>query len=112
MKNLPWVVNNARLLLFPWVLVKNLASHVLGQLARRLQEDWEARWGYRPVLMETFVDPARYSGVSYRAAGWRLLGKTTGRGICRPNRQYSTTPKLLFVRPLADDFRVQLCSET
>lgn len=111
LQNLPWVINNQRLVLFPWAHVQHLASHVLGQLARRVQADWEARWNYRPVLMETFVDPAQHRGVSYRAAGWQLLGETTGRGVCRPNRQYNTTPKLLFVRPLADDFRVQLCSQ-
>ena len=30
LKNLPWVVNNSRYLIFPWVKVANLASHVLG----------------------------------------------------------------------------------
>lgn len=108
--NLPWVVNNTRFLLFPWVRVPHLASHVLGQLARRLRRDWDERWGYRPVLMETFVDPARYRGTCYRAAGWTLLGRTTGEGLRRRGRAYQTTPKLMFVRPLVGDFRKQLCS--
>jgi hypothetical protein len=112
LQRLPWVVNNQRLLLFPWAHVRHLASHVLGQLARRIQDDWESLWRYRPVLLETFVDPAEHSGVSYRAAGWQILGETTGQGVCRPNRQYSTTPKLVFVRPLVDEFRELLCSST
>ena len=112
LKNLPRVVNNSRFVLFPWVRVKLLASHVLGQLARRVRGDWEEAWGFRPVLLETFVDPEKFSGVSYRAAGWRLLGKTTGRGLPRPGRSYHTTPKAIYVRPLAPDFREQLCSET
>jgi hypothetical protein len=112
LKNLPWVANNTRFVLFPWVRVKLLASHVLGQLARRVRDDWEEAWGFRPVLLETFVDPGKYSGVSYRAAGWRLLGKTTGRGLARPGQSYHTTPKAIYVRPLAPDFREQLCSET
>lgn len=111
LQNLPWVLNNTRFLLFPWVRVRHLASHVLGQLARRVRTDWEQRWGYQPVLMETFVDPARYRGISYQAAGWTLLGSTTGEGLRRPGRSYQTTPKLLFVRPLVRDFREQLCSD-
>jgi hypothetical protein len=111
MRNLPWVINNTRFLIFPWVRVKHLASHVLGQLARRLREDWEERWDYSPVLMETFVDPARYQGTSYLAAGWIRLGMTTGIGRRRAGRQYTTTPKIVYVRPLARDFREQLCSE-
>jgi len=108
--HLPWVINNQRLLLFPWVRVPHLVSHVLGQLARRVQGDWEERWGYRPVLMETFVDPAHYRGVGYRAAGWILLGQSTGEGIRRGKHAYQTTPKLIFVRPLVPSFRAQLGS--
>jgi hypothetical protein len=111
LRNLPWVINNTRFLLFPWVQVRHLASHVLGQLARRVRTDWEQRWGYQPLLMETFVDPARYRGISYQAAGWTLLGPTTGEGLRRPGRSYHTTPKLLYVRPLVRDFREQLCSD-
>lgn len=110
LRNLPWLINNTRFLIFPWVQVRHLASHVLGQLARRVRTDWEERWGYQPVLMETFVDPARYRGISYQAAGWTLLGSTTGEGLRRPGRSYQTTPKLLYVRPLVRDFREQLCS--
>jgi len=80
LRNLPWLICNSRYLIFPWVQVKHMASHVLGQLARRVRADWEGRWGYHPVLMETFVDPARYRGTCYRAANWLVLGRTTGRG--------------------------------
>ena len=111
LQNLPWVVNNSRFLLFPWVEVANLASHVLGQLARRVADDWQARWGYRPLLLETFVDPRHFSGTAYRAAGWELLGRTTGEGLVRPGRHYQTSPKLIFAKPLQADFRPLLCSE-
>jgi len=109
--NLPWVLNNSRYLIFPWVEVANLASHVLGQLARRVGDDWEARWGYRPVLLETFVDPAHFHGGCYRAAGWELLGHTTGEGLVRPGKQYRTSPKMIFAKPLQADFRRLLCSD-
>ncbi len=112
LKNLPWLVNNTRLLIFPWVRVPHLASHILGQLARRLADDFAACWGFRPLLMESFVDPAHYRGVCYRAAGWALLGRTQGRGLVRPGKHYRTTPKLIFVKPLQADFRRLLCSDT
>lgn len=111
LRNLAWVVNNTRFLIFPWVRVAHLASHVLGQLARRAGEDWEKKWGYRPVLMETFVDPAQYRGTCYRASGWQLLGQTTGRGLARAGKQYQSTGKLIYVRPLVERFREFLCSE-
>ncbi len=109
--NLPWVVNNSRFLLFPWVQVANLASHVLAQLVRGVGDDWEVRWGYRPLLLETFVDPAQFRGSCYRAAGWALLGRTSGEGLVRPGKQYQTSPKLIFAKPLQADFRALLCSK-
>lgn len=111
LRNLPWVVNNTRFLVLPWVRVRHLASHVLGKVARQVADDWHQRWGYRPLLMETFVDPARFSGTCYRAAGWEELGRTTGEGLVRPGRSYSTTPKLVLVRPLDRDFRAKLCGD-
>ena len=111
MKNLPWVLNNSRFLIFPWVRIPNLASHVLAQLARRACDDWQKHWGYCPVLLETFVDPLRFHGGCYRAAGWELPGLTTGAGLVREGKQYQTTPKLIFVKPLQADFRRLLCSD-
>lgn len=107
---LAWVVNNTRFLIFPWIRIEHLASHVLGQVARRVREEWKQLWGYRPVLLETFVDPERFHGTCYRAAGWIELGLTSGEGLARPGRHYTSTPKKMFVRPLVADFRVQLCS--
>jgi hypothetical protein len=110
-RNLSWVVNNSRFLIFPWVQVPYLASHVLGRLARRLADDWEKHWGFRPLLLETFVDSAHYRGSCYRAAGWTCLGHTRGRGLVRPGKRYRTTPKLIFTKPLHADFRRLLCSQ-
>ena len=104
-------LNNSRYLIFPYVQVPHLASHVLGQLARRVGDDWEARWGYRPLLLETFVDPAHFQGSCYRAAGWALLGRTTGDGLVRPGKHYRTRPKLIFAKPLQGDFRRLLCGD-
>ena len=112
LRNLGWVVNNTRFLVFPWVEVRNLASHVLGQVVRRIGPDWQARWGYRPVLLETFVDPGKYRGTCYRASGWQPLGQTQGQGLPRRGKSYQTTAKLVYARGLVEGFRERLCSES
>jgi Druantia protein DruA len=103
--NLPRVLNHSRYLIFPGVAVANLASHVLAQLARRVGDDWQARWGDRPLLLAPVVDPARFRGTCYRAAGWTLVGRTTGAGLVRPGKHYRPSPKLMFAKPLPADFR-------
>lgn len=111
LRNLAWLIGNSRFLIFPWVMVKNLASHVLGILSRRIVDDWQYLWGYRPFLMESFVDPAYYAGSCYKAAGWHYVGMTTGEGLVRAGASYTTSAKMIFLKPLQDDFRTQLCSE-
>lgn len=109
-RGLHLIVNNARFLILPWVRSKNLASTLLALAAKRLPEDWQLRYGYRPVLLETFVDSQRFRGTCYRAANWLPVGRTQGRGkLDRYNRR--TLPvKDIFLYPLAKDFRQVLCS--
>ena len=100
-ENLHRVVNNSRFLLRSGVEVRHLASHVLGLAARRLALDWQGRYGYAPVLLETFVDKTAYRGTCYRASNWEELPEpTAGRG--RQDRQHRAgkTPKRIFVYPL------------
>ena len=111
LNNLAWVINNSRFLIFPWVKVKNLASHVLGQISRQIKTHWQERWGYSPVLIETFVDPAHYQGTCYKAANWQCLGMTTGQGLVRKDKIYTTSPKMIFIKPLVKNYRDLLCSE-
>jgi len=59
------IVNNTRFLIFPWVHVKNLASRALSLAVKRIGYDWQARYGYSPVLLETFVDAEKYHGTCY-----------------------------------------------
>ena len=59
--------------------------------------------------METFVDPAKFSGTCYRGAGWIELGRTTGRGLARAGGIYQSRPKIIYVKALADDVRERLC---
>jgi hypothetical protein len=99
-QNLHLVVNNARFLILPWVRSKNLASKLLGMVAKQLPEDWQERYGYRPVLLETFVEKERFAGTCYKAANWRYLGDTQGRGKLDVHHRNSVPVKAVFVKPL------------
>ena len=54
-RNLQLMVNNSRFLILPWIRIRGLASTILSRCARQLPEDWEQRYRYRPVLLETLV---------------------------------------------------------
>jgi len=108
-KNLQLVVCNSRFLLVP--RIKNLASNVLSLSLARLADDWEERYGYRPVLVETFVDSSRFSGSSYRAANWTYVGSTSGRGRQDRDHRAGLEKKAVFVYPLEEDWREKLCVE-
>ncbi len=103
------VVNNARFLILPWVSCKNLASRILAMAARQLAADWQHRYGYRPVLLETFVERPRFRGTCYHAANWTLLGETKGRGKLDVRHQALLPKKAIWVYPLDKDFRRVLC---
>lgn len=107
-KNLPLIVNNARFLILPWVQSRNLASMILGMAARALPDHWQEQYGYRPVLLETFVAKSRFEGTCYKAANWRYLGQTKGRGKLGPAGKQSVSIKDLWVYPLTSAFRARL----
>lgn len=99
------IVNNARFLILPWVQSKNLASKLLGLVARRLANDWHDCYGYRPVLLETFVEKDRFAGTCYRAANWIFLGHTRGRGKLDRTNSCTLPIKSVWVFPLSNEFR-------
>jgi hypothetical protein len=107
-RNLHLVVNNARFLILPWVQSKNLASMILAQAARTLPGHWLERYGYRPLLLETFVEKSRFRGTCYNAANWTLLGQTKGRGKLGPAGKQSVPIKDLWIYPLHRRFREKL----
>jgi len=78
--NIRFIAYNTRFLILPWVRVPHLASHLLGRVAARLKRDWEQLYSHPVYFAETFIDPGRFRGTCYRAANWKLLGVTTGRG--------------------------------
>ena len=107
-RHLAQVLNNTRFLILPWVRVRNLASRVLSLASRRIGVDFAARYGIRPVLLETFVETGRFRGTCYRAANWACLGQTTGRGKCDRTHSARLPLKDVYVYPLQRDFRPQL----
>jgi hypothetical protein len=108
-RNLQYIVSNSRFLILPWVTVRDLASKILSLAASRLPEDWECLYGYRPLLLETLVDSARFRGTCYRAANWIHVGKTQGRGrMDRDHALHGRRVKDIYVLPLCRDCRKRL----
>jgi len=107
-KLLHLVLSNDRFLIFPWICVPHLASHALSLATGQIGNDWVQAYGYRPVLIETFVDPTRYAGTCYRAANWRFLGLTQGRGRLEPDHECRKSKKEIFVYPLQSDWQQRL----
>jgi hypothetical protein len=113
-RGLDLIINQARFLILPSVRVPHLAGHCLGQCLRRLPEDFRQRYGWEPVLVETFVE-SRFGGDCYRAANWICLGQTQGRGKKGAHLREGLVPPLpvkqIWVCALRRDFRRQLCSQ-
>ena len=107
-RGLRYLTNNTRFLVMPWLVVPSLASHVLSLTTRRVSRDWQAKYGHPIHLVETFVEPDRFRGTSYRAAGWIRVGVTTGRGRNAPTRAAQGPHKEIFLKPVHPDFRLQL----
>lgn len=93
-EGLQGIANNTRFLILPWVQVPHLASHVLGLIGGRIDEDWRRKYGHGLCWLETFVDRERFAGTCYRAANWVEVGSTQGRtrqdreGRIRVSRKY------------------------
>ena len=107
-RGLHLIINMSRFLIFPWVKVTNLASRMLSLSVKQVSGDWLRRYTYRPVLIESFVDCARYRGICYRAANWQSIGLTKGRGRMDRWHKGLSTIKEVFVYPLSGSFREQL----
>jgi len=108
-KNLQFVINNARFLILPWIQSKGLASKILAIINRQLPGDWQQRYGYRPVLMETFVETPRHRGTCYKAANWINVGKTSGRGKKCHTHKPILPIKDIWLYPLRKNFCTVLC---
>lgn len=107
-RNIRYLAYNTRYLLLPFVEVQHLASHILGRLARRISDDWQQLYGHPIYYLETFIDPGRFRGTSYRASNWQVLGLTTGRGKADQSHRPNRTLKQVLGYALRTDFRQRL----
>ena len=104
------VLGLCRLLVRPGIGCRNLASHVLGRVVRAVGDDCEGLYGYRPWLLETFVDETEQTGASVRAANWIRVGETCGRG--RGDRTHAAleTRKAVYMYALEPSWRTRLAA--
>jgi hypothetical protein len=94
------------------VRVKGLASKILALSTRQMPQDWQTRFGNRPLLLETLVDPRRFRGTCYRAANWLQAGQTAGRGrMDQEHQRHGQAVNDIYVYPLARDARQRLCGD-
>lgn len=105
------ITNNTRFLIPGWVRVPHLASHILSRVSRRLDADWQEKYGHRIHLLETFVDQSRFRGTCYRAANWIRVGQTQGRTRNGPRGAPAAPIKDVYVYPLNKHFRQELCHD-
>ncbi len=103
------ITNNTRFLIPRWVRVPHLASHILSRVSRRIDADWQEKYGHQIHLLETFVDRDLFLGTCYRAANWICVGQTKGRTRNGPNGAPIATIKDMYVYPLNKSFRRTLC---
>ena len=107
--HLPWVVNNDRFLILPWVNVPHLASFVLSRCLRRLRSDWQHLYHQDLALAETFIQKDRFRGRCYAAANWTCIGESCGRGRNDRSHQAVLPSKTIWVYALRPEFRQVLC---
>ncbi len=104
-RNLYRVINNARYLIMPWIRIPGLASHILSRARRQLPKDWQSHHNISPVLMETFVETPRFSGITYKASGWIHVGTTKGRGKYDRKNEFAKPRKDIWLCPLRKDWK-------
>jgi hypothetical protein len=103
-RSLALVANNTRFLILPSVYVRRLGSWILGEIHGRLAQDWDAKYGH-PIVLETFVEQARFEGTVYRAASWQRVGTTRGRTRQDRHSCIEAAVKDVYLYPLRRDFR-------
>ena len=100
-ERLKLVAMNRRFLVLGETRMPNLASRSLALALRALPGQWKLKYGYSPVLSETFLDIEQFEGTCYKAAGWEALGLTQGFARHRMDYyQQHGRPKKLWIKPL------------
>lgn len=103
--HLHFVVGMSRFLIRPQVRCRNLASKVLSMSMAAFPDDFKRRYGYKPWLVESFVDTSRYSGACYQAANWIAVGKTKGRGRQDRFKKFALSSKAIYIYTIENHFR-------
>ncbi|MFC1864066.1 Druantia anti-phage system protein DruA [Thermodesulfobacteriota bacterium] len=111
-RNINLMTNNTRFLIFPWVRVPHLASHILGLVTRHLQQYWLKKYNHPIHMVETFVEKHRFNGTCYKAANWIRVGQTKGRSRQERHGKMVVPIKDIFLYPLSRNFRQALCGES
>jgi hypothetical protein len=95
------------------VRVPHLASRLLSLLTKWVSSDWQRKYGHPIYLLETFVEPERFAGATYRAANWIHVGQTQGRGRQGPSPGIrSASIKDVYLSPSHPGFGQPLRGET
>jgi hypothetical protein len=106
-KNLNWIINNNRFIIFPWIKIENLGSKILSLAAKQVPIDWEQKFNYKPVLFETYVDPSQFYGSIYKSANWLHIGQTSGNyNTHRTDKTAQTRcPKDVYICPIEEGYK-------
>lgn len=112
-QSLNWILNNNRMLIFPWIKIQNLGSKSLSMALSNVAGDWEVKFNYKPLLVETYVDPSRFTGSMYKAANFILIGQSSGN--YRPDSislpKVAQVKKDIYIFPLDPNYKQILCGK-
>lgn len=99
------VVCMSRFLIRNKINCANLASHLLSKLVKLIKVDFEKRYKISPWVLESFVDTEEFIGTCYKAANWKCLGQSKGRGRNDTSHENQKSIKDVYVYILEDSFR-------
>jgi len=102
------VINNSRFLILPTVKVQNLASKLLSLSLNKVVIDWTWYYAIKPLVAETFVQPSKFYGTSYKAANWLEIGITKGYAKSGMSYRNSQEPKKIYLYGLNNQTRSKL----
>lgn len=105
------IIGMSRVLIRKEVRCVNLSSKVMAMALKEVGPDWLERYGQKPLLVESFVDRNRFTGRSYVAANWQLIGTSQGRGRKGPKEGDPLRQKDIYVYTLEADARALLQRE-
>lgn len=110
---LPLVTQLRRFLVLESRREANLATRCMGLALRELPGHFEEKYGYRPLLAESFSDPQLHEGTIYKASNWEPLGFS--KGFSRHKSEFyldEKNPKKYWIYPLHKNAKQLLSSSS